>query len=115
MSGSPAESTAVRYARWVLRHRWAVLLATLAVAMLMTSGAKNLGFDNSYRIFFGKDNPQLQAFEALENIYSKNDNVLFVLAPEGGEAFSAEAMVIVTDLTEAAWQLPYARRVDSPS
>ena len=40
-------------------------------------GAKNLFFNNDYRIFFSPDDPRLQAFENLQNTYTKNDNVLF--------------------------------------
>jgi predicted RND superfamily exporter protein len=103
----------VRYARALLRFRWPVLLGGLLVTFLAASGGKHLGFDNSYRVFFGEDNPQLQAFDALENIYAKNDNVLIALAPAGGDVFRPDVIAAMADMTERSWQLPYARRVDS--
>ena len=103
----------VRFARWVVRNRWYVLFGSIIVAMAAGYGGSKLGFDNSYRVFFGEDNPQLQAFDALENIYDKNDNVLFGLAPESGDVFTPEVIQVIAELTEKAWQLPYSRRVDS--
>ena len=61
----------------------------------------------------GGDNPQLTAFETLQNVYTKNDNVLFVIAPKDGKVFTAEALSAVEELTNEAWKLPYALRVDA--
>ena len=103
------------YAGWVLRWRWAVLAVTLIVVAVMASGARFLQFSNDYRIFFSKENPQLAAFESLQNTYSKNDSVLIVLAPDGGDVFTSEVLTAVVDVTDRAWQTPYSIRVDSLS
>lgn len=102
----------VRYAEWVLRWRWPVLLVSLLAVAAAGSGGRFLQFSNDYRDFFGPDNPQLAAYEALQNIYTKNDNILFVLAPEDGNAFSNEVLQAVEELVEESWQIPYALRVD---
>lgn len=67
------------------------------------------------RVFFGKDNPQLQALEALENTYSKTDNVFIALAPKEGTLASPTVLTAVRELTEVAWKVPYSNRVDSLS
>jgi len=103
----------VRYGRFVVKWRWPILLLSVAATFAAASGARLLGFDNSYRVFFGAQNPQLKAFDKLENIYNKNDNVIFALAPRSGDVFSPEFVPVLAELTERAWQLPYARRVDS--
>jgi predicted RND superfamily exporter protein len=109
-----SESTAVvRYAQWITRHPWLVMLAAILLVMAAASGGKNLVFKTDYRVFFSADNPQLLAFEALEAMYTKNDNVMFVLAPKSGDAFSKETLEAVKTLTEKAWQTPYSTRVDS--
>ena len=46
-------------------------------------------------------------------MYTKNDNVMFVLAPKDGNAFSKETLEAIKILTEKAWQTPYSIRVDS--
>ncbi|MBL1275420.1 MAG: MMPL family transporter [Ectothiorhodospiraceae bacterium] len=106
-------STVVRYAQWVTRHPWLVMLAAVLLIMGAASGGKHLAFKTDYRVFFSADNPQLLAFEALEAMYTKSDNVMFVLAPKDGDAFSQDMLDAVKTLTEKAWQTPFSTRVDS--
>ncbi len=107
------ESLAGRYARWVIRWRVPIILATVVAAVVAASGARFLYFSQDYRVFFSKQNPQLEAFEALQNIYTQSDNVFFVVNPPDGEAFSAETLSAIEDLTAAAWKIPFAIRVDA--
>ena len=100
---------------WVIAHRWWVIALTFAAVALAASGGSNLRFTTNYRVFFSADNPQLLAFDALEARFAKSDNVLFVLEPEDGNAFTAKTMAAVEWLTKEAWQVPYSTRVDSLS
>jgi predicted RND superfamily exporter protein len=97
----------------VVRHRGIVLLGAVLVAVLIGSGATRLEFSTNYRVFFSEANPELQAFEELQNTYTKNDNFFFVVEPKSGAAFDRDTMAAVEELTEAAWQIPYTIRVDS--
>jgi predicted RND superfamily exporter protein len=99
----------------VIRHRGLVLLGAVLVAALIGSGVTRLEFSTNYRVFFSEANPELQAFEELQNTYTKNDNFFFVVEPKEGAAFDRETMTAVEELTEAAWQIPYTIRVDSVS
>jgi predicted RND superfamily exporter protein len=101
------------YAEWILRWRYPVLLASVILVGLAASGVPSLTFKTDYRVFFSEDNPQLQAFEQLQNTYTKSDNVLFVLAPKDGRVFTPATLEAVRWLTEASWQTPYSLRVDS--
>jgi predicted RND superfamily exporter protein len=101
------------FAEWLVRWRWALLVAVALLVAAAASGMRSLSFSNDYRIFFSKENPQLLAFEELQDTYTKSDNVLFVLAPADGKVFSAETLSAVEWLTEQAWQIPYSIRVDS--
>ncbi|MES9966008.1 MAG: RND family transporter, partial [Sedimenticola sp.] len=96
-----------------INHPLWVILASLILVMAAASGAQNLVFKSDYRVFFGKENPQLTAYEAMQKIYSKSDNVAFVLAPQDGNVFTPRHLEAVRQLTEAAWQIPYSTRVDS--
>ncbi|MEE9319843.1 MAG: MMPL family transporter [Granulosicoccus sp.] len=104
-----------RYGNWIVRYRWLVLLLSVAAVVGLMSGARHLVFTNDYRVFFSPDNPQLIAFEELQEAYTKSDNVLIMLEPESGDVFSPEVLAAVVDLTDRAWQIPYSVRVDSLS
>lgn len=97
----------------ILRWKYLVLLATLICVAVLASGMRLLEFTTDYRVFFSKQNPQLTAFETLQDTYTKNDNVLFVLAPQDGKVFSRDTLVAVEWLTKQSWQIPYSIRVDS--
>ena len=99
--------------RRVIAQRWAVLALALVLALGAGFGASKLEFSTNYRVFFSQANPELQAFENLQNTYTKNDNFLFVFEPENRRAFSAETLEAVEQLTAEAWKIPYAIRVDS--
>ena len=102
-----------RYIDALLRYRWFVLvLATLLMAA-MTAGARFITVTNDYRVLFSEDNPQLLAFDALENTYSTSNAALIAMTPEQGSAFSREALGAVEEMTEAAWRAPYSSRVNS--
>lgn len=102
-----------RFAEWVVRHRWLVIILTAVFVVAAGLGVRKLTMSGDYRIFFKSDDPQLQAFDALQKTYSKNDNVLFVLAPKSGQVFTPDVLAAVIDLTNQAWKLPYSSRVDS--
>lgn len=105
----------IRYTEWILKWRYLVVVLSLLVTLSLGMGAQYLQFSNDYRVFFSKDNPQLNAFENLQNTYTKNDNVLFVIAPRDKTVFSKQTLAAVKAITEQAWQIPYSIRVDSVS
>jgi predicted RND superfamily exporter protein len=102
-----------KYAGFIVRHPLRVVLITLLLVAAAASGARFLSFTTDYRAFFSSDNPQLAAFERLQNTYTKNDNVLFVLAPKDGKVFTNRALAAIERLTRESWRIPYSSRVDS--
>jgi len=107
------ENLEQKAAAWIVRHRWWFLLLLPIIVLATAIGLKNLEFVGNYRVFFSEDNPQLQAFDKLENTYSQDDNVIFLLVPKDGQIFSRETLIALEELTEMAWQIPYSLRVDS--
>ena len=97
----------------MIASRWPIIIATVILVGIAASGTVFLEFSADDRIYFNKDNPQLLAFEALEDKYGQSDNVLFVLVPPDRDATSALALEATAWLTEQAWTVPYATRVDS--
>ncbi|RMH20701.1 MAG: RND transporter [Acidobacteria bacterium] len=110
---TPLDRFAVAWTGRVIRRPGWVIAAALAAVLAAATGIPQLRFSNDYRIYFGPQNPELLAFEALQATYAKSDNVLFVVMPKEGEVFTPRVLAAIEELTAAAWQLPYASRVDS--
>ncbi len=102
-----------RYITVVLNRRWTVSVIATVVMLVMTAGAQYITTTNDYRILFDEDNPQLAAFDALENTYAASNRALIAIAPGAGSVFTLEALGAIEELTEAAWGAPYSTRVDS--
>ncbi len=98
---------------WVIRRKWAIVIATLFFVCALAIGTRFLTFNNDVRVFFSEDNPQLMVMEAQEKIYTKNDNIQFAVAPRDGNVFTRKTLAAIEELTEAAWEIPYSSRVDS--
>ena len=111
--GLAGKQFAARFAKRVLAARWLVLLSSVFLVAVASSGIALLEFSANYRIFFDDDNPQLLALEALENTYGKNENIVFLIVPDDGDATSESALSAAVWLTETAWYTPFSRRVDS--
>ena len=102
-----------RYIAAVLRFRWLVVVLATLVMLAMTAGVPFITVTNDYRILFSEDNPQLAAFDALENTYSSSNAALIALAPRDGSVFTRKVLGAIEELTETAWRSPYSSRVNS--
>ena len=103
----------LRLGGWVIAARWPIIAVALILVGVAASGTLFLEFSVDHRIYFSKDNPQLLAYEAMENTYAKSGNVFFAVVPEDRDATSALALEATAWLTEQSWQIPYSTRVDS--
>ncbi|MES1945164.1 RND efflux transporter [Salinisphaera sp. PC39] len=103
------------YGRWLTARPWRVLLVAVSAALAAAWGVQYLSFSADYRVYFGADNPDLQAFQRFESAYTTSDNLVIAVRPRDGELFTPRMLGLLHELTEAAWQIPYATRVDSPS
>ena len=99
--------------RGIVHWRWWIIAACVLSVLAAGSGMRFIEFSNNYRVFFSPENPQLQAFEQLQNVYTKSDNILLVVAPKDGDVFTRQTLATVQWLTQEAWKLPYSSRVDS--
>ncbi len=85
----------------------------LLLAIAAASGVRYLNMTADFRVWFGPENPELLAYEALEHTYTKTDHILFVLQPKDKKVFTRETLGMIKGFTEEAWYIPYAIRVDS--
>ncbi|MCH8203135.1 MAG: MMPL family transporter [Proteobacteria bacterium] len=111
--GSKLEGMVLQYAGWIIRFRWLVVVATIVAVLGIASGMRHLEFSTNYRVFFSDENPEMTAFETFQNIYTKNDNIVFVVKPKTGKVFTPEVIEAIEKITARAWSIPYTIRVDS--
>ena len=102
-----------RYIATILRRRWLVVAFATLVMLATTAGVRFITVTNDYRVLFSEDNPQLAAFDALENTYSVSKAALIAIAPRDGSVFTRETLGAIEKLTEAAWRTPHSSRVNS--
>jgi predicted RND superfamily exporter protein len=102
-----------KYTEWILTYRWFVVLTILFLTLISASGVRYLDFATDYRVFFSEDNPQLLAFDELQNVYTQNDNI--VVDPADGDPFSQRSSLMLESMVDESWKLPYAIRVDAVS
>jgi uncharacterized protein len=100
-------------ARIVIRNRWILLFGSVLSVSAAGYGSKNITFNSDYRVFFSKENPQLLAYDALQNKYTRDDNVFVVFEPEDGNVFSPSVLGAIEDFVALAWQAPHSTRVDA--
>ncbi len=81
--------------------------------LALSAGLAFITVSNEWRDLFDKDNPQLVAFDRLEDTYSATNVALIALEPRSGSVFTRETLGALKALTEAAWRVPWASRADS--
>lgn len=111
--GKGYETAVVNLARQIIRWRWLVIVASLVIVAGAASGARFLTLSTDYRIWFSAENPQLQAFEELQKVYTQDDNISFIVKPKNGVVFDQKTLLGIQEITESAWKIPFATRVDS--
>ena len=101
--------------QFVIKQRYLVLLLSLLVFVGSAFGLKPLIDDYSldYRVLFSEKNPQYMAFLSMEETFGKRDNIMIVLEPADGNVYNKASLAMIQKLTQAAWQTPFSKRVDS--
>ncbi|MBL4709820.1 MAG: MMPL family transporter [Flavobacteriales bacterium] len=103
---------AQKWASVIVKFKWPVLIGSLLLVVGLASQGK-MEFDGDYHVFFSEANPELEAFDALQEKYTKDDNIVLVLAPKNGDVFTKENLAAIEELTAEAWNTPYSSRVDA--
>ncbi len=111
-AGLATNAFAKNWANFVIKFRWPVLILTLLLTLGLGSQGK-MEFDGDYHVFFSESNPELEAFDALQEKYTKDDNVVIVLSPSNGDIFTRENLMAIEEITAEAWNTPYSSRVDA--
>ncbi len=103
-----------RYAWFIINNKWLIVFLSILIALPAISGIRHIHFNHDYKAFFSEDNPELNAFETIQNTYTKTDSVLISIFPEDNrDVFDRDVLAAIEELTEQSWLLPHALRADS--
>ncbi|WP_406827685.1 RND family transporter [Microbulbifer sp. ARAS458-1] len=90
------------------------LLALLAIIVIgLAAGIPKLSFNTDYHAFYDNENPELRAFDTIQDRFVKSDTVMIMLSPENHRVFTESTISAIHKLTELSWKIPYSTRVDS--
>jgi len=79
--GERAEPVFRAWARFVVAHPLAVLLPTLALALLCIAGLSRLRVDVTFESFLEKDDPVLLAYERFAETFGRDERIVISAAP----------------------------------
>jgi predicted RND superfamily exporter protein len=102
---------AERYAHWVLRHRWAVLVVLGVVSASALVFVPRVGFDASIESWVRPDDPALAAYNAFVDRFGADE--ITVIGVFADDVFAPAVLKAVAAISEAAARAPYVHRVDS--
>ncbi|MEL6219495.1 MAG: hypothetical protein AAFR79_13685, partial [Pseudomonadota bacterium] len=109
-----ARGLSARAANFIVSNRWIWVLTTLAILGVATMRIGEIWPpDPSARIFFAPENPDRQALDLFEQRFAKDDTLMLVVTPEGGDVFDPDVLRVIGEMTEQVWRLPLVRKVDS--
>lgn len=101
-------------ARFIVRVRWLWMVMTIALVALSIARIDQIWpLDPNARVFFAPENPDRQALDRFEETFAKDDNLMIVIEPKGGDIFAPDVLGVIGEITDKAWRLPFVRRVDS--
>ena len=97
----------------LLKYRYAFFIFGLIITSALATGFKDLYVDADYRSFFFDDDPQLVAYDNIQNQYTKSESLNLLIGSKSGAIFTPSNIETIYELTEELWHAPYAIRVDS--
>jgi predicted RND superfamily exporter protein len=100
-----------QYGHRIIRWRWAVLLASLAVGVAFGSGVRSLSADVSFESFLHEDDPIRIDYDVFRDRFGREDAI--VVAIGGEDVFDRAFLDRLHAFHEAALELPHVDDVTS--
>ncbi len=101
-----------KFVKSVIKLRWLIVILIPLITVMMASSLKNLEFEGSYRIWFGKESKILKDYDNFRAIFGNDDAVTIMFSSKDG-VFSKKALHTVDAITRKLWETKYIARVDS--
>lgn len=102
-----------KYADFVVKRRWLVILVSIITVFGAASGARFLAIEGDVNIYFSEDMPQVIALNEIHDDYEKTDNIVVVIEATKGTVFTPDILQAIEDISEDMWKAPYVSRVDA--
>jgi predicted RND superfamily exporter protein len=99
-----------RYARWVTRHRWAVLVAVLVATVLLGRAAGRLHVEIDPDRQLPQDHPFIQTLNDVHRLFGDKNLVVIGLFPHDGNVFTPAFLKKLAQITEKVRALPGANQ-----
>src|SRR5438552_2822059 len=96
------------YARWVVRHRFAVLFAVLLATVFLARATTRLHVEVDPDRQLPQDHPFIQALNDVHRIFGDKNLVVIGLFPHDGNVFTPAFLKKLAEVTDAVRRLPGA-------
>ncbi len=101
-----------KFVRNIIKFRWLIVVLIPLLTVMFGWQLKNIQFDGSYRIWFGKDSDALVKFDNFRSVFGNDDSIIIILDLQEG-IFNKKALSTIERLTDKLWETRFIARVDS--
>jgi len=99
-------SVSERYARFLVRHAWAVVVAVLAVTAGLVSGFGRLHAEFKIEASLPANHPFVRIDHQIRRDFGGRNTMIVAIVPREGDVWRPEILEVVQDVTLAALRLP---------
>ena len=101
-----------RFINSIIRFRWAIAIMVPIITVFFGMQLKNVQFDGSYKIWFGKDSQTIKQYDHFRNTFG-NDISIIILFHDKNGVMNPKALNVIDRITDKLWKTKYVSRVDS--
>jgi hypothetical protein len=95
-----------RWARFLVRRRWAVLATIAALTIVIGAGIGRLRAESNVEASLPADHPYVVTDHAIRKQFGGRNAILIAVVPRTGDVWRPEVLQVVQDVTLAALRLP---------
>ena len=95
-----------RYARFLVRHAWTVLLAVVLVTAALGVGMRRLRVEFDIEASLPSAHPFVQIDHEIRRDFGGRNTMFVAVVPREGDVWRPEVLAVVQDVTLAALRLP---------
>jgi predicted RND superfamily exporter protein len=98
------------FARWVIAHRFLVIVGALLVTVLLGSRITSLGFDNKPEAWAPQKHPYVTTTHLLEQVFGGTNLTVIGIIPKQGDIYQPAVLAKIQRIQAGIEQIPHAVR-----